>query len=100
MATNKKDAIRECAFSSLNNVVSFAKFVSYAEDLAQLNELFEDEKSRDNYLRIWFELEIINALALSEWEDEGRPVDWKTQWESSYKEDASELMNELMKMLK
>lgn len=45
MATNKKDAIRECAFSSLNNVVSFAKFVSYAEDLAQLNELFEDEKA-------------------------------------------------------
>lgn len=45
MATNKKDTILECAFSSLNNVVSFAKFVSYAEDLAQLNELFEDEKA-------------------------------------------------------
>ncbi|MEN5284316.1 hypothetical protein [Serratia marcescens] len=100
MATNKKDTILEYAFSSLNNVVSFAKFVSYAENLAQLNELFEDEKSRDNYQRIWFELEIINALALSEWEDEGRPVDWKTHWESNYKEDASELMNELMKMLK
>jgi len=100
MATNKKNTICEYAFSSLNDVVNFAKFVSYAEDLAQLNELFENEKSRDNYQKIWFELEIINAIALSEWENEGRPADWKTRWELEYKRDASELMNELLKTLK
>jgi len=54
MATSKKNAICECAFSSLNDVISFAKFVSYAEDLSQLNELFEDEKSIDDYQQIWF----------------------------------------------
>ncbi|WP_121574854.1 hypothetical protein [Brenneria alni] len=100
MATNKKNAICEYAFSSLNDVVSFAKFVSYAEDLPQLSELFEDEQSRENYRQIWFELEIVNALALSEWENEGRSVDWQTRWESGYKHDASELINELLRLLK
>lgn len=100
MAINKKNDIYEYALNSLNDVISFARFVSYAEDLSQLNELFEDEHNRDNYQNIWFELEIINALALSEWESEDRPADWKTRWESGYKQDASELMDELLKTLK
>ncbi|MFC0226169.1 hypothetical protein [Serratia aquatilis] len=100
MATSKKNVICEYAISSLNDVVNFAKFVSYAEELAQLNELFEDEKSRVNYQKIWFEMEIINALALSEWESEGRPANWQTRWESDYKRDASELMDELLRTLK
>lgn len=100
MAINKKEAICSYALSSLNDVTDFAKFVNYAEDLAHLNELFEDEHNRDNYQRIWFELEIINALALSEWENEGRPADWKTRWESDYKQDASELLSELLRSLK
>lgn len=49
MVTNKKHVICEYALNSLNDVVSFAKFVNYAEDLSQLNELFEDEESKDNY---------------------------------------------------
>ncbi|AVU35638.1 MULTISPECIES: hypothetical protein [Serratia] len=100
MAINKKNDICEYALNSLNDVISFARFVSYAEDLPQLNELFEDEHNRDNYQKIWFELEIINALALSEWESEGRPADWQTRWESEYKHDASELLDELLKTLK
>lgn len=100
MAINEKNDICEYALNSLNDVVSFARFVSYAEDLPQLNELFEDEHNRDNYQKIWFELEIINALALSEWENEGFPADWQTRWESEYKHDASELMDELLKTLK
>jgi hypothetical protein len=100
MLTNKKDIICEYGLSSLNNIASFARFVSYAEDLSQLDELFENESSKDNYQQIWFELEIVNALALSEWENEGRPSDWQTRWESDYKQDASELMNELLRTLK
>ena len=100
MAINKKNDICEYARSSLNDVISFARFVSYAENLPQLNELFEDNHSRDNYHQIWFELEIINALALSEWENEGRPTDWKNRWESDYKQDVSELMDELLRTLK
>lgn len=100
MVTNKKNVICEYALSSLNVVVSFAKFVSYAEDLSQLKELFEDEQSRNNYQQTWFEMEIVNALALSEWENEGRPVDWRSRWESDYKHDASELIAELLSSLK
>jgi len=100
MATSKKNAICEYAFSSLNDVISFAKFVSYAEELSQLSELFEDEKSIDDYQKTWFQLEIVNSLALSEWENEGRPVDWQSRWESDYKQDASELIAELLRSLK
>ena len=100
MAKNKKNIICEYALSSINDVASFARFVSYAEDLAQLNELFESEQNKIDYQKIWFELEIINALALSEWESEGRPDDWQSRWESDYKSDASELMNELLGLLK
>ncbi|PZL91951.1 hypothetical protein CKF43_16430 [Pantoea graminicola] len=100
MAINKKNDIREYALSSLNDVVSFARFVNYAEDLPQLNDLFEDEHDKDNYQQIWFELEIVNALALSEWEIEGRPTDWQTRWISDYKQDATELIGKLLITLK
>ncbi|WHU88913.1 lipase chaperone [Pantoea agglomerans] len=100
MAINKKNDICEYALSSLNDVVSFARFVNYAEDLPQLNDLFEGEHDKDNYQQIWFELEVINALALSEWEIEGRPADWQTRWLSDYKQDASELIGKLLRTLK
>lgn len=100
MATNKKDIICEYARNSLNDIATFAKFVSYAEDLSQLNELFQDKQSRECFDQLWFELEIINALALSQWETEGCPSDWSYQWESNYKVDASNIMNELLNTLK
>ncbi|QGU89249.1 hypothetical protein GN242_19400 [Erwinia sorbitola] len=87
-------------YQSLNDLVSFARFVSYAEYLDRISELFEDEKSKAEYHQLWFELEIINACALSEWEQEGKPTDWQKRWESDYKQDASELMSELLSILK
>ncbi|EPI4979409.1 TPA: hypothetical protein ACTW2S_003230 [Raoultella planticola] len=99
MVINKKDVICEYALNSLNDVASFARFVSYAENLSQLEELFKDEKAKEDYKQIWFELEIINALALSQWETEGRPSDWNTQWESGYKQDAINVINELLNTL-
>jgi hypothetical protein len=100
MAENKKDIICKYAHSSLDDFASFARFVSYAENLDQVKELFKDENSREDYQHIWFELEIINASALSDWEDEGRPVDWKSRWQSNYKLVASELIDELLNTLK
>ncbi|XBS69616.1 hypothetical protein ABK905_25360 [Acerihabitans sp. KWT182] len=100
MAENKKIIICEYAYSALHDFASFAKFVSYAENLDQVEELFQNENCRKNYQHIWFELEIINASALSDWEDEGRPVDWKNYWESHYKQDSTELVNKLIAVLK
>ncbi|APJ93903.1 TPA: hypothetical protein ACYZY7_004563 [Escherichia coli] len=99
MVTSKKDIICEYAQNSLNDVASFAKFVSYAEELVQSNELFKNEESKESYQQIWFELEIINALALSEWESAGRPENWQTRWELAYKQDASHVMAELLNTL-
>ncbi|CAM3409014.1 hypothetical protein L6393_004883 [Escherichia coli] len=99
MVTSKKDIICEYAQNSLNDVASFAKFVSYAEEFVQSNELFKNEESKESYQQIWFELEIINALALSEWESAGRPENWQTRWELAYKQDASHVMAELLNTL-
>lgn len=100
MATSKKDTIYEYALNSLGDIASFARFVNYAEDLSQIDELFESIENKENYEQLWLELEIINALALSQWETEGRPLEWKTQWESCYKQDASNVMSELLNLLK
>lgn len=78
----------------------FAKFVSEYEELYQVDDIFSDIESKEKYKEIWFELEIINGLALSEWEEQGRPIGWNTQWESSYKSEASELVNDLINTLK
>ena len=99
MVTSKKDIICEYAQNSLNDVASFAKFVSYAEEFVQSNELFKNEESKESYQQIGFELEIINALALSEWESAGRPENWQTRWELAYKQDASHVMAELLNTL-
>lgn len=88
------------ASNSLNNFMLFAKFVSESEELYQVDDLFSDIESKEKYKEIWFELEIINGLALSEWEEQGRPVDWNTQWESSYRSEASDLVNDLINTLK
>lgn len=100
MATNKKDIICEYARDSLSDLTTFARFVSYAEDLSQVDELFKDEQSKECFDQIWFELEILNAVALSQWETEGRPLDWRCKWESDYKLDAANIMDELLNTLK
>lgn len=98
MVTNKK-VVSDYALNSLSDIASFARFVNYAEGLSQIEELFKNESSKDHYHQVWFELEIVNALALSEWESDGSPLDWKKRWESEYKQEASELVNQLLDML-
>lgn len=99
MATTIKDTVCAYALKSLGDMASFAGFVSYAENLTQIDELFESQQAKECYEKIWFELEIINALALSQWETEGCPLNWKSQWESGYKQDASDVLAELLTFL-
>jgi len=100
MATNKKNTIYEYGINSLSDIASFARFVNYSEKLFQLDELFESVEDKKNYEQTWFELEIINALALSQWETEGRPTDWSNQWNLTYKRDAADVMSKLLHLLK
>ena len=41
--------------------------------------------------RVWFELEILNGLALAQWEDEGKPDNWSCRWNTDYRREAAAL---------
>ncbi|MDH6163322.1 hypothetical protein M2354_002977 [Leclercia adecarboxylata] len=99
MISSKTTAVREYAAHALENITAFAWFVSYAEVLTQSDTLFEGDNHKAEYQQVWFELEILNALALSQWEEDGCPVNWKAQWDSDYKQDAAHLTKTLLNLL-
>jgi hypothetical protein len=51
------------------------------------------------YHACWFELEVVNALALDEWESVGKPDDWSATWGRRYEKDAKELIVNLCVIL-
>ena len=99
MISSKTTTVREYAAHALENITAFAWFVSYAEVLTQSDTLFEGDNHKAEYQQVWFELEILNALALSQWEEDGCPVNWKAQWDSDYKHDAAHLTKTLLNLL-
>jgi hypothetical protein len=64
---------------------SFAAFVAEAEDLS----------SDPHYANAWLDAEIVNALALAAWEDQGRPRDWAAEWQQTFRNDAIKALAEL-----
>ncbi|EBP0013995.1 hypothetical protein HX37_25455 [Salmonella enterica] len=82
---NKHEFIRQ-ARDSLHGLVSFSEFVFHSENVC------DDVWYQD----IWFELEILNALALAEWEEDGKPGDWDLKWKQKYQKEASEVMEYLI----
>ncbi len=44
-------------------------------------------------------MEILNALALAEWEEEGFPLDWSHRWSEGYEQDARALVPELIALI-
>jgi len=45
-----------------------------------------------------FDLEVINALALSDWEVDARPMDWPF-WQTEYAEEANDLLKQMHRIL-
>ncbi|MBX8522348.1 hypothetical protein K5D33_21090 [Pseudomonas cichorii] len=78
------------------NLFAWADFVAQTEFLWQDNPLIEDAKAWQSQ---WFELEILNGLALAEWEEQGRPADWSAVWRNNYQQDVRELVAELMTLI-
>ena len=74
----------------------WSQFVARTEFLWHDTTLVMDAAS---WQRQWFELEIVNGLALSEWEEDGRPNDWSARWREGYQQEAVELVNELLGLL-
>lgn len=53
----------------------------------------------EGWQALWFQMEILNALALAEWEEEGSPQDWSHRWREGYEQDARTLVPELIALI-
>lgn len=92
---NKAQLIEQGERAS-EDVFAWASFVAETEFLWQNSDLVPDA---DAWQSLWFELEIVNGLALAEWDEQGRPADWSTTWRENYQQDARELAAELLALL-
>nr|WP_315405029.1 hypothetical protein [uncultured Pseudomonas sp.] len=78
------------------DLFAWSAFVAQTEFLWQDAALVRDAVT---WQRVWFELEIINGLALAQWDDQGRPDDWSCAWNNDYRQEAATLATELVAML-
>lgn len=81
------------------NHIYFSRFVGDYEKFCQNDQSGNVDNNLSLFRKIWFELEIINALALDDWESEGKPENWLSEWEIKYKSDAQNVIGELRDML-
>lgn len=75
---------------------SWSSFVAVTEFVWQNTTLVSDAPRWES---IWFEMEIVNALALAEWEEQGSPLDWHERWCEGYQADARALLSELTRLI-
>lgn len=48
---------------------------------------------------LWLEMEVLNGLALADWEDQGRPADWSQCWRDQYQKEALALVSDFALLL-
>ncbi|WP_189530917.1 hypothetical protein [Paludibacterium paludis] len=95
----KKSDFIELARSSTDELKSFASFVRLAEEYCTHHSPFLSNVDLDRCGKVWFTMEIVNANALSEWEDDGRPVQWSERWIAEFQDDAIDLVGNLIDLL-
>lgn len=78
------------------NLFACSAFVARTEFLWQDPRQVADAEA---WQRVWFELEILNAVALAEWEEQGRPAEWSSGWAGVYREPVAALVEELLALL-
>lgn len=96
---SKPDARQWLAVSGMRaseDLFSWAHFVAYTELLWQDRALVADT---DAWQSLWFELEIVNGLALAEWDEQGRPVHGLASWRENYQQEARSLATELLALI-
>ncbi len=93
----KISTLREYALLAQESVFAFSEFAERSESF--FDDCEQDSDFLRRYRKAWFELEIVNAVALEEWEVDGRPRNWAEKWEAKYKRDASEVVHELLKVV-
>lgn len=68
---------------------------TFAEFTKRIENLFlesHNTSALEKYRSAWFELEIVNATALADWESDGCPVQWNEAWVEKYRADAIETL--------
>ncbi|EPJ8755049.1 hypothetical protein SBH91_002136 [Pseudomonas putida] len=78
------------------DLMRWSSFVAQTEFIWQHPMVVSDA---DGWQSIWFEMEILNGLALAEWEDQGAPRDWSYRWSEAYEQEAQSLVSELLPLL-
>ncbi len=91
-----REYIEKSSETALNGVFSFAKFVAETEFLADMMCI----EFQEQYHRAWFEMELVNSLALADWEQDGSPREWDKIWNERYKEEAKETLGEFLEVVK
>ncbi|RIZ40717.1 hypothetical protein [Pseudomonas putida] len=77
-------------------LMTWSRFVAQTEFVWKNPKLVSDA---EGWQTLWFEMEIVNGLALAEWEEEGSPQDWSHRWIEAYQRDAEGLIVELLQLL-
>ncbi|QFZ86236.1 hypothetical protein GFK26_27460 [Variovorax paradoxus] len=75
------------ALKATDDVFAFAQFAQQSEDAFVGST---DAVGLERYQRAWLEVEIVNAVALEDWENEGRPASWDDTWRELYQPSAAE----------
>jgi hypothetical protein len=82
-----RDYFNNLCLEATGNVLAFAKFVQLSEFLFSDST---DAAAVKLFRSAWFEVEIVNAIALAAWEEDGRPVGWDDKWRTLYQASAAE----------
>ncbi|NIF27125.1 hypothetical protein F3J44_12180 [Pantoea sp. Tr-811] len=88
--------LRSLALRAHLNLQSWSHFVAQAEFAWQNPAVLADAAE---WQKVWFEMEIINALALAQWEEQGFPRGGLQSWCDEYQQDALSLVAELLGLI-
>lgn len=83
---NRSD-FENLAAHAVDSVFAFADFTKRTEHIFDGSP---NAAALQAYRSAWFELEIVNATALDEWETDGRPGTWDVKWNERFLKDAVE----------
>ena len=93
--------IQKKSEKSISSLFEYVIFVNDLEFFAEQNfDIFDKNDMISQYNSLWLELEILNSLALSEWEEDGKPKDFSKKWVKKYQTEVKELVNKLLCLLK
>lgn len=87
--------IKSKAAKCTDTILHYAGFVSDLEFLAEQNPaVFDTTDKVSKFDSLWLELEIVNALALDELEQS--KTDFTNKWDVKYKEEAEDVVNNML----